>query len=276
MFIGEHRALMVRNYQLYLTMRNYIDQPRSDFIPPFIAYIYGKTGTDKSKFTWDWIDRNKLRDLTWRSPTGNQGKFFPKYDNHPVVIFEEVRNFAGGVSGFLEITDGRESVQELKISQTTVILRARVIIMTSDRPLQQVKFKTDDTGRYDYPNDEEVQQMVRRICHRPRWRPGDPPEGRWVNFPLGGIYQFGGRLGNPHIPNLTNVNRRALGLPLLSQREEMELFPHRAVERMDQAMDEIRARRDRIAQLNREAEEALGGNLLDDDEGEPEPQGEAT
>lgn len=281
LWTGEHRAVMLRNYRTYLELRNVLDQPQSQYIPPLIMYIHGKTGTDKSKETWAWIERNGLLPLVWRSPSRNQGAFFPGYDNHPVVVFEEMRYFAGGVSGFLEITDGRESRQELKMSGVTIILRARVIIITSDRPLHQVKFKSEE-NKYDFPTVDEQTQMIRRICMRPRLRhDGTDPPDRWMNFPLGGVYEFrnlqnvdrrGPHLRNPVLPNLTNVNRRALGLPLLSPFQEMQLFPERRNQiQIDRAMEILDQHRADIQRANEE----LPDDPFDDDQGLPEPQGEA-
>lgn len=117
---------------------------------------------------------------------------------------------------------------------------------------------------------------------RPRLRhDGTDPPDRWMNFPLGGVYEFrnlqnvdrrGPHLRNPVLPNLTNVNRRALGLPLLSPFQEMQLFPERRNQiQIDRAMEILDQHRADIQRANEE----LPDDPFDDDQGLPEPQGEA-
>lgn len=288
MWKGEHRGLMLRHWRTFLEIRNYLDQPGFQFIPKLLYYIEGGTGSDKTKNMWDFVRATNLP--YWVSGGLMHGRYFTGYDQQPIMIFDEVRRFES-VSILLQICDGRESVQEMKLSGARVVIRAKIIIFTSDRPIEQVKFQGSDpeTGKDAWvpPTPEEVQQIRRRFCELPRLRPGVP--NPWPNHPIGNILHYQNVQAFPNfvnrpLPLLSNAQRASLQLPLLSPAEEAVQFPHlypQGAPEQYQENEELLAFRRDLQEINERAmqinlnEDFIVQNLLDDDMGLPEPRGVA-
>lgn len=289
MWKGEDRGLMLRHHRAFLDARNVLDQPSFDFIPKLIYYIHGSTGSDKSKNLWRFV-----KDLGlpyWVSGGLIHGRYFTGHDNQPVAIFDEVRQFQS-VSILLQILDGRESVQEWKLSGVRCIFRAKIIIMTSDRPLEQIKFlgsdpNPDNAGKEGWfpATADEMLQIKRRIRELPRVPPGQP--NPWLDHPIGNILHYADTRLMPHfvnrpLPLLTNAQRASLKVPLISPEEERRLFPHLygldgppIAAQQQQEDPQLQDWLANLQQMNQAAEQE-GINLLDDDLGLPEPQGSPT
>lgn len=290
MWKGEDRGLMLRHHRAFLDARNVLDQPSFDFIPKLIYYIHGSTGSDKSKNLWRFV-----KDLGlpyWVSGGLIHGRYFTGHDNQPVAIFDEVRQFQS-VSILLQILDGRESVQEWKLSGVRCIFRAKIIIMTSDRPLEQIKFlgsdpNPDNAGKEGWfpATADEMLQIKRRIRELPRVPPGQP--NPWLDHPIGNILHYADTRLMPHfvnrpLPLLTNAQRASLKVPLISPEEERRLFPHLygldgppiAAQQQQEEDPQLQEWLANLQQMNQAAEQE-GINLLDDDLGLPEPQGSPT
>lgn len=286
---GPLRGGLLRDLNVYLQMRSYLDQPSMDFIPKLIYWIYGPTNSDKTYVMNDFLRRTNLP--FWKSQGTVPGQFFPGYDFQPIAVFEEVRQWST-VSDFLLAMDGMETRQPLKLSSHYVIFRAKVIIVTSEHPPARVGFKGNHTDRFSPPTEAELSQITRRIKKLPIARPGeDGANYPWRNHPKGSIIHFNRRENlpwrPPKLPVLQNAHRRSLKLPLITAEEEarqiaeVDAYNRTATEVLDDEGEPWGGEDQELLEARRNlhaanAQQFAYENLLDDDEGRPEPRGRST
>lgn len=286
---GALRGPLFRNMNMFLQMRTYLDQPSNVFCPKLIYWIWGPTGADKTRNVREFADRIKLP--YWKAEGTLPGEFFPGYDFQPVALFEEVRTWAS-VSKFLELCDGYETRQPLKLSSHYIVFRAKIIIISSEHPPQDLDFRKNER-QLAKPTEAELTQIRRRIVKLPRPRLNEPY--LFENHPVGKILQYKAVTGGMYprlLPHLSNRHRASLGLPLISAEEETRQlnyvenynsgqFRYRPDEYQEapivadaprgnmEPIDPVEARR-RLHALNGTHH---NDNFLDDDLGAREPRG---
>lgn len=111
---------------------------------PFVEWHYGKTGTGKSKYAFDFVaDKDAYTAMS-------TGKWFEGYDGHEYVLIDDIRQDFMKFHELLRLLDRYEMRVECKGGSRQFL--AKHIIITS--PFHPAKlFKTD----------ERVNQLIRRI-----------------------------------------------------------------------------------------------------------------
>lgn len=253
-FESDDRAFAYRNPKAINQMKLLYQQPSTDFLPKLIYIIQGESKSGKTKMARKWLADNEIR--FWQPSSGMPGQWFDDYDNEPGVLWEELRRFTS-ISLLLRIFDGYEI--RLQSKGSNVVFRPRIIIITCEKLPEEWKFleceEATKPGEAKALTAAELYQLTRRVTDKPELDPEDPPD-KWDHLRQGAIIRWRRptaaelRLGirNPNRPliNLSNPERKMLGLPELPQ-EKMDILRPDLMER--RIIDGLREN------MRREAEE---------------------
>jgi hypothetical protein len=220
---SDDRAFAYRNPKMIKQMKSNFQKPSKEFLPKTIYWLKGKSRSKKTYIARKFFLDNEIE--FWEPSSGTTGQWWDEYDNEPGILIEELRRFTS-IALLLRILDGFEIKCQEKGSN--VVIRARVIIITSEYGPEEIKLydceQAEKPGVPALLTPSEQFQITRRINMPPELMDGDPPD-KWKDFRVGEIRklrnptEFERRQGinnpNPLIQNLSNPERKFLGLPEL-------------------------------------------------------------
>jgi len=101
---GDHGVAVVKFYKGLTVLRSLRSKPRNPSDPPPACYwLYGATGTGKTKCAWELGLSFGGADDIWMSNGNTQ--WFDAYDGQPVVIFDDFRSKGTVFAFLLRLTD---------------------------------------------------------------------------------------------------------------------------------------------------------------------------
>lgn len=103
MALGDHGVAVVKFYKGLTVLRSLRSNPRDPAKPPLIYWLYGQTGTGKTKCAWEFgIDYAPGADVYVSHGTL---QWFDGYDGQSVVIFDDFRFKGLSFAFLLRVTD---------------------------------------------------------------------------------------------------------------------------------------------------------------------------
>lgn len=148
-----HGVAVVKFFRGLTVLRSLRSAPRDPSTPPSIYWLYGKTGTGKTKCAWEFGVTYGGPSCIWISSGGL--KWFDGYDGQPVVIFDDFRSKGVAFSFLLRICDRYPISVEFKGG--FVNWAPEVIIFTTPESISS----TFESRLQHRP--EDIEQLRRRV-----------------------------------------------------------------------------------------------------------------
>lgn len=151
---GKHGEALVKFNNGLKNYRNLRQSPRDPGYPPIVIWIYGPTGTGKSRFAWDlMVNLFGLRGV-WLCNTSNL-QWFDGYDSHPGAIFDDFRAKGVSFNYVLRVADRYPLQVPFKGGFAT--WNPKLIIFTTSKSIEE----TFRERNQHIP--EDIQQLKRRV-----------------------------------------------------------------------------------------------------------------
>lgn len=151
----EHGVEVVKFYKGLITLRSLRSLPRDPSNPPTIYWLYGSTGTGKTKRAWEFGTAYGGYSSIWISSGTTQ--WFDGYDGQRVAIFDDFRTKGTSFSFLLRITD--RYPMSVPFKGGFVNWNPEIIIFTGPNSIMDT-FEQRFTHR-----PEDVNQFIRRVTH---------------------------------------------------------------------------------------------------------------
>lgn len=150
----EHAVVVVKFFKGLTVLRSLRAGPRDpDALPPTVYWLYGKTGTGKTRSAWELGCAVSAPSEVWFAPAGTQ--WFDGYDGQRVAIFDDFRAKGTKFEFLLRLTD-RYPLQ-VPFKGGFVNWKPDFIIFTTPHSISHT-FEARQTHR-----PEDVAQLERRV-----------------------------------------------------------------------------------------------------------------
>lgn len=151
--LAETDPAMIIKYHSGLTvLRSYQTKPRRPSDPPTVIWIHGRTGTGKTRASFEACERMFGEGTCWMS-CGSL-RWFPKYDGHPGVVLDDIRTKHCEFGFLLRLLDRYPFQVEPKGSHAEWIPKL-IFITAPQGPREMWNLRTE----------EQLDQLERRITH---------------------------------------------------------------------------------------------------------------
>lgn len=153
MAMDNHGIAIVKFHKGLTVYRSLRSAPRDPSLPPDIYWLYGKTGTGKTRSIWEFATAYGGPEFIWFSSGGLQ--WFDGYDGQPLAVFDDFRPKGVKFDFILRLTDIYP--MQVPFKGGFVNWCPRVIFFTTPKCIEDT-FEQRNVHR-----PEDVSQLSRRV-----------------------------------------------------------------------------------------------------------------